>query len=126
MKAVQSSSHALIVPLLSSSSHVIASPEFVNVFVRIGFNSTIKLVSFDESQVVTLNGKFVCGFRNGGSFLCSNGTLLFHRRSLRFRVSSGSGSGSTSSELEARVCVQGSYMVQFSKKMYGDFEKGSG
>nr|GEX04279.1 retrotransposon Orf1 [Tanacetum cinerariifolium] len=40
------------------------SEEFVNVFVRIDFSSTIKLVSFDESQVVTFNGKFVCGFRN--------------------------------------------------------------
>ncbi|GJQ91993.1 hypothetical protein Tco_0003132 [Tanacetum coccineum] len=33
-------------------------------FMRIGFGSTIKLVSFDESQVVTLKGKFVCGFKN--------------------------------------------------------------
>nr|GEW31046.1 hypothetical protein [Tanacetum cinerariifolium] len=41
------------------------SKEFVNMFVRIGFGSTIKLVSFDVSQVVTFNGKFVCGFRNG-------------------------------------------------------------
>ncbi|GJT85023.1 hypothetical protein Tco_1066740 [Tanacetum coccineum] len=41
------------------------SKEFMNVFVRIGFDSTIELVSFDESQVVTFNGKFVCGFRNG-------------------------------------------------------------
>nr|GEX98789.1 integrase, catalytic region, zinc finger, CCHC-type, peptidase aspartic, catalytic [Tanacetum cinerariifolium] len=40
------------------------SEEFVNVFVRIGFGSTIKLVSFDESQVVTFNSKFVYGFRN--------------------------------------------------------------
>nr|GEW36314.1 reverse transcriptase domain-containing protein [Tanacetum cinerariifolium] len=32
--------------------------EFVNVFVRIGFDSTIELVSFDKSQVVTFNGKF--------------------------------------------------------------------
>ncbi|GJW54012.1 hypothetical protein Tco_0098097 [Tanacetum coccineum] len=40
------------------------SEEFVNVLMRIGFGSTIKLVSFDESQVVTFNGKFVCGFRN--------------------------------------------------------------
>nr|GEU33437.1 hypothetical protein [Tanacetum cinerariifolium] len=40
------------------------SEEFVNLFVRIGFGSTIKLVSFDEGQVVTFNGKFVCGFRN--------------------------------------------------------------
>ncbi|GJR72158.1 hypothetical protein Tco_0084523 [Tanacetum coccineum] len=37
----------------------------MNVFVRIGFGSTIELVSFDESQVVTFNIKFVCGFRNG-------------------------------------------------------------
>ncbi|GKC30649.1 hypothetical protein Tco_1037943 [Tanacetum coccineum] len=36
----------------------------MNVFLRIGFGSTIKLVSFDESQVVTFNGKFVSGFRN--------------------------------------------------------------
>ncbi|GJV53054.1 putative mitochondrial protein [Tanacetum coccineum] len=28
------------------------------------FGSTIKLVSFYESQVVTFNGEFVCGFRN--------------------------------------------------------------
>ncbi|GJY23900.1 hypothetical protein Tco_0397558 [Tanacetum coccineum] len=41
------------------------SEEFVNVFVRIGFGSTIELVSFDENQVVTFNGKFVCDFRNG-------------------------------------------------------------
>ncbi|GJS60892.1 integrase, catalytic region, zinc finger, CCHC-type containing protein [Tanacetum coccineum] len=40
------------------------SEKFMNVFMRIGFGSTIKLVSFDESQVVTFNSKFVCGFRN--------------------------------------------------------------
>ncbi|GKB16622.1 hypothetical protein Tco_0850545 [Tanacetum coccineum] len=40
------------------------SEEFMNVFMRIGFGSTIKLVSFDESQVVTFNGEFVCSFRN--------------------------------------------------------------
>ncbi|GKA12332.1 hypothetical protein Tco_0691878 [Tanacetum coccineum] len=60
------------------------------------------------------------------SFLCSNGTLLFRRRSLRFRDRSGSGSGSTSSELEVRVCIQGSYIIQFSRKLYDDFEKESG
>ncbi|GKC26321.1 hypothetical protein Tco_1033615 [Tanacetum coccineum] len=37
----------------------------MNVFVRISFDSTIKLVSFDESQVVTFKGKFVYGIRNG-------------------------------------------------------------
>ncbi|GJX63914.1 hypothetical protein Tco_0296814 [Tanacetum coccineum] len=41
------------------------SEEFVNVIVMIGFDSTIKLVSFDKSHVVTFNSKFVCGFRNG-------------------------------------------------------------
>ncbi|GJY75783.1 hypothetical protein Tco_0480899 [Tanacetum coccineum] len=41
------------------------SEEFMNVFMRIGFESAIKLVSFDESQVVTFNSKLVCGFRNG-------------------------------------------------------------
>ncbi|GJZ96483.1 hypothetical protein Tco_0668817 [Tanacetum coccineum] len=120
MKAVQSSSHALIVPLLSSSSHVIASPvsDRGNIISRMGL--------FSVSLYLNISHILRNFSRNGGSFLCSNGTLLFHRRSLRFRVSSGLGSGSTSSELEARVCVQGSYMVQFSKKMYGDFEKASG
>nr|GEX20535.1 hypothetical protein [Tanacetum cinerariifolium] len=91
MKAVRSSSPVSKVPSLSSSSHVFAFPvsdrgniirrttsfsmsvfkyftyseEFVNVFVRIDFGSTIKLFSLDESQVVTFNGKFVCGFKNG-------------------------------------------------------------
>nr|GEX66331.1 hypothetical protein [Tanacetum cinerariifolium] len=37
----------------------------MNVFMRIDFGSTIELVSFDESQVVSFNGKFICGFRNG-------------------------------------------------------------
>ncbi|GKC66016.1 hypothetical protein Tco_1098614 [Tanacetum coccineum] len=40
------------------------SDEFMNVFIRIGFGSTIKLVFFDEIQVVAFNGKFVCGFKN--------------------------------------------------------------
>nr|GEX18009.1 hypothetical protein [Tanacetum cinerariifolium] len=40
--------------------------EFMNVFIRIGFGFTIKLVSFDESQAVTFKGKFVSGFRNNG------------------------------------------------------------
>ncbi|GKE76479.1 hypothetical protein Tco_1542599 [Tanacetum coccineum] len=68
MKAVRSSSQVVIVPSLSSSSYVFASPvnseEFVNMFVRIGFGSVIKLVSFDKSQVVTFNSKFIRGFRN--------------------------------------------------------------
>ncbi|GKC90274.1 hypothetical protein Tco_1150923, partial [Tanacetum coccineum] len=88
MKAVQSSSHVLIVPSLSSFSHVFASlvsdrgnitnfifsisvfkhiadsEEFMNVFMRIGFGSAMKLVSFDKGQVVTFNSKFVSGFRN--------------------------------------------------------------
>ncbi|GJY49748.1 hypothetical protein Tco_0439704 [Tanacetum coccineum] len=36
----------------------------MNVFMRIGFASTIKLVSFDKGQVVIFNGKFVSGSRN--------------------------------------------------------------
>nr|GFA85107.1 retrovirus-related Pol polyprotein from transposon TNT 1-94 [Tanacetum cinerariifolium] len=36
----------------------------MNVFMRIGFGSTIKLISFDESQVVTFNFKFDCDFEN--------------------------------------------------------------
>ncbi|GJZ78524.1 hypothetical protein Tco_0643361 [Tanacetum coccineum] len=69
MKAVRSSSHVSIVPSLSSPNHVFPSPvsekgniirrtasftvslyadseEFMNVFMRIDFGSTIKLVSF--------------------------------------------------------------------------------
>nr|GEV91694.1 DNA/RNA polymerases superfamily protein [Tanacetum cinerariifolium] len=57
------------------------------------------------------DSSFIEFIRPGGSFLRSNGTLLFRRRSLQFRVHSGSGSGLTSSELEARVCIQGNYMV---------------
>ncbi|GJR21693.1 hypothetical protein Tco_0970220 [Tanacetum coccineum] len=81
MKAVRSSSYVSIVHSLSSFSHVFASlvsdrgnisvfkhiidsEEFMNVFMRIGFSSTIKLASFEESQVVTFNGKLVCDFRN--------------------------------------------------------------
>ncbi|GKB94165.1 putative reverse transcriptase domain-containing protein [Tanacetum coccineum] len=53
----------------------------MNVFMRIGFGSTIKLVSFDEIQVVTFNGKFVCGFRNGDcKFVCgSPHRFIIHR-----------------------------------------------
>ncbi|GJX92744.1 hypothetical protein Tco_0347330 [Tanacetum coccineum] len=47
-----------------SELDVADSEEFVNVFVRIGFSSTIELVFFDKSQVVTFNRKFICGFRN--------------------------------------------------------------
>nr|GEZ65932.1 hypothetical protein [Tanacetum cinerariifolium] len=44
--------------------HIANSEEFVNVFVRIGFGSTIELVSFDKSQIVTFYSKFICGFKN--------------------------------------------------------------
>nr|GEV91085.1 xylulose kinase-1 [Tanacetum cinerariifolium] len=61
MKAIRSSYHVSIVPSLSLSSHVFASL----LSYRIGFGSTIKMVSFDESQVVPFNGEFICGFRKG-------------------------------------------------------------
>ncbi|GJU30232.1 hypothetical protein Tco_1173821 [Tanacetum coccineum] len=87
------------------------SEEFMNVFMRIGFGSTIKLVSFDEGQVVTFNSKFICGFKNSdcGTGSRSDNTVGTHMGSssigsLRFRVSSGLGNGLTSLELEARVC----------------------
>ncbi|GJX45743.1 hypothetical protein Tco_0262419, partial [Tanacetum coccineum] len=53
------------------------SEEFMNVFMRIGFGSTIKLVSLDESRVVTFNGKFVSGFRNSdcGTGIQSDNTV---------------------------------------------------
>ncbi|GJY85260.1 hypothetical protein Tco_0499286 [Tanacetum coccineum] len=43
----------------------------------------------------------------GRSSLRSKGTLMSRRQSLRFRVRSGSARGSTSSELDARVRIQG-------------------
>nr|GEV53682.1 hypothetical protein [Tanacetum cinerariifolium] len=54
MKAFRSSSLVSIVPSLARF-----------LLLLIGFGSTIELVSFDESQLVTFNGEFVCGFRNG-------------------------------------------------------------
>ncbi|GJR23331.1 putative reverse transcriptase domain-containing protein [Tanacetum coccineum] len=42
----------------------IDSEEFVIVFMRIGFGSTIELISFDEGQVVTFDSKFVSSFKN--------------------------------------------------------------
>ncbi|GKA36364.1 putative reverse transcriptase domain-containing protein [Tanacetum coccineum] len=102
----------------------------MNVFMRIGFGSTIELVSFDKSQVVAFDSKFVSSFRNsdcGTRSRSDNMVSNLHRyivhwivilknikkvtevvdvknwrRSLRFRVRSGLGNGSTSSELEAR------------------------
>ncbi|GJX46333.1 hypothetical protein Tco_0271523 [Tanacetum coccineum] len=50
---------------VSVFKHISYSEEFMNVFMRIGFGSTIELISFDKSQVVAFNIKFVCGFRNG-------------------------------------------------------------
>nr|GEV24739.1 reverse transcriptase domain-containing protein [Tanacetum cinerariifolium] len=50
---------------ISVFKHIADSEEFMNVFMRIGCGSTIELVSFDKSQVVIFNGKFIYGFRNG-------------------------------------------------------------
>ncbi|GJY60477.1 hypothetical protein Tco_0461134 [Tanacetum coccineum] len=141
----------------SDSKSIPYSKEFMNVFMRIGFGSTIKLRSFDKSQVVTFNTKFIRGFWNSDCRIGSRSdnmvdnpheffihwiiisknikkvtevidvknwrvdnswvlwwiislivwnSSVFARRSLRFRVRSSSGKGSTSSELEARVCIQ--------------------
>nr|GEV03854.1 hypothetical protein [Tanacetum cinerariifolium] len=71
-------STAMFLPLgISVFKHIAYSEEFINVFMRIGFGSAIKLVSFDESQVVTFNGKFLCGFSNSdcGSESQSNNTV---------------------------------------------------
>nr|GEV44987.1 integrase, catalytic region, zinc finger, CCHC-type, peptidase aspartic, catalytic [Tanacetum cinerariifolium] len=52
------------------------------------FGSTIELVSFDESQVVTFNGKFIYGFKNGD---CGTGSqsdnMIDNSRVLRSIVS---------------------------------------
>ncbi|GJS22950.1 hypothetical protein Tco_0451582 [Tanacetum coccineum] len=54
-----------LMKVIRSSSHVlIDSEESVNVFMRIGFGSSIKLVSFDKGEMVTFDSKFVSGFRN--------------------------------------------------------------
>nr|GEW70917.1 hypothetical protein [Tanacetum cinerariifolium] len=45
----------------------------MNVLVRIGFNSTIKLISFDESQVISYNCKFVGSCRYGDCQTGSHG-----------------------------------------------------
>nr|GEV07838.1 reverse transcriptase domain-containing protein [Tanacetum cinerariifolium] len=65
------------------------SEEFINVFVRISFGSTIKLVSFNESQVVTFNGKFVCSFRNNdcGTGSQRDNTRMDNSQVLRWVVS---------------------------------------
>ncbi|GJU63093.1 reverse transcriptase domain-containing protein [Tanacetum coccineum] len=63
---------ALGIPAKTSTKD---SEEFMNVFVRIGFGSAIKLVSFDKSQVVTFTSKFICGLRNsdcGTGSWCDN------------------------------------------------------
>ncbi|GKD22453.1 hypothetical protein Tco_1224156 [Tanacetum coccineum] len=48
----------------SDSEFILHFEEFLNVFMRISFGSTIKLVSFDEGQVVTFDSKFVSSFKN--------------------------------------------------------------
>ncbi|GKA33555.1 hypothetical protein Tco_0719984 [Tanacetum coccineum] len=63
MKAVRSSSHVSIVPSLSLSSHVFASP------VSDRGNIIRRTTSF---SVVTFNGKFICGLRNSD---CGTGSL---------------------------------------------------
>ncbi|GJV78904.1 hypothetical protein Tco_1514774 [Tanacetum coccineum] len=65
----------------SNSEFIPYSEEFMNVFMRIGFGSAIELVSFDKSQVVAFNRKFVCGFRNsdcGTKSRCRQPTWVHH------------------------------------------------
>ncbi|GJW38342.1 retrovirus-related pol polyprotein from transposon TNT 1-94 [Tanacetum coccineum] len=66
-KELANESGSKFIPCFDSSFVEFVQPyseEFINVFMRIGFGSTIKLVSFDKSQVVTFNSKLVCGFKN--------------------------------------------------------------
>nr|GFA63040.1 hypothetical protein [Tanacetum cinerariifolium] len=58
MKAVRSSSYVSIVPSLNSSNHVFASPVS-------DMGNIIRRTTSFSSQVVTFNGKFICGFMNG-------------------------------------------------------------
>nr|GEV11654.1 reverse transcriptase domain-containing protein [Tanacetum cinerariifolium] len=97
-------------PLLDNLEYVFLEepsflPESMNVFMRIGFGSAIKLVSFDESQMLTIN-----------SFAVSEMVIAEMRVGVTTRSAahmgsssigserSDSGKGSTSSELEARHC----------------------
>ncbi|GJV60400.1 hypothetical protein Tco_1466500 [Tanacetum coccineum] len=61
-KELANESSSKFIPRFDSSFIEFAqlySEEFVNVFVRIGFGSAIELVSFDKSQMVTFNSKFL-------------------------------------------------------------------
>ncbi|GJW26562.1 reverse transcriptase domain-containing protein [Tanacetum coccineum] len=55
----------LVASLLVEQDSKMSRELLKKIFMQIGFNSTIELVSFDETQVVTFNGKFICGIRNG-------------------------------------------------------------
>ncbi|GJV31166.1 hypothetical protein Tco_1391566 [Tanacetum coccineum] len=171
MKAVRSSSHVSIVPSLSSSSHIFASPmsDRGNMIRRMP--SFLVSLYLNISHIPRNSGMCFCGlvlilpsnwfpltrvkwlplmansFAVSGMVIAEPGvrattrsathigsssiglwfvSLFEWKRCLQFRVHSGLGSGSTSSELEARVCIQGTYMVQFARKLFGDFEKESG
>ncbi|GKE54703.1 hypothetical protein Tco_1489859, partial [Tanacetum coccineum] len=113
MKSVRSSSHVSIVPSLNSE-------EFVNVFMRIGFGSSIKLVSFDKSQVVTFDSKSlaVSGIVIAEPGVGATTWSTAYMGSSSIGVRSGSSNGSTSSELEARVCIQErNCLGQFARKL---------
>nr|GEU80045.1 hypothetical protein [Tanacetum cinerariifolium] len=122
-----------------------------NGFSQISFNSTIKLVSFDKSQVVTFNSEFVYGFRNGD---CETGSgidntvhmehkklfvaqvvCFFVRMELFCFVDEVFDLGFVPvmvvvQEVQSWKHVYASkgefVLVQFSKKLYGDFEKENG
>ncbi|GJR27335.1 hypothetical protein Tco_1103567 [Tanacetum coccineum] len=98
MKAVRSLSHVSIVPSLSSFSHVFPSPKFSGKF-------DVDLFSIDPDALFYYS----------------------RQRSLRFRVHSGLGNGSTSSELEARACIQRrNCLGQFARKLNTRFLKKEG
>ena len=44
---------------ISVSKHFTNSKELMNVFMRVGFGSTIELVAFDKGQMISFNGKFI-------------------------------------------------------------------
>ena len=75
------------------------------------------------NRLISSTGGYVVFYCCGRSCLLSNGILLCLRRSLRFRVLSGSANGSTSFGLEALVCIQENESCkigQFARKLYGD------
>ncbi|GKE76357.1 hypothetical protein Tco_1542477 [Tanacetum coccineum] len=85
------------------------SEEFVNGFIRI-------------SLPLIANSLAVSGIVLAKLGVGATTRSAAHMGSSSIRVRSGSSNGSTSSELEARVCIQRRISGQFARKLYGDLK----